>query len=113
MSRLDIKMKKLALAILLSTLSSPVWATTYYLATAAGGGNDSNNGTSPSTPWLTPNHAVNCGDVILAAASTSYSSHNFTIANWGPVTCSSPGVAWLKCVTFDSCKITTDATGIY
>src|SRR5882672_2789874 len=31
-------------------------------------GNDSNNGTSTSTPWKTPNHAVVCGDVILAKA---------------------------------------------
>jgi hypothetical protein len=31
-------------------------------------GNDSNNGTSPSTPWATPNHNVVCGDVIIAAA---------------------------------------------
>jgi hypothetical protein len=105
MSRLDIKMKKLALAILLSTLSSPVWATTYFLATAAGGGSDSNNGTSPSTPWLTPNHAVNCGDVILAAASTAYDWNNFA-HNWGTVTCAGGNnVAWLTCMTFDACKI--------
>ena len=31
-------------------------------------GSDSNNGTSAATPWATPNHAVNCGDVIIAAA---------------------------------------------
>src|SRR5271168_5113119 len=109
-------MKKLVLAVLLSTLASPAWATTYYLATAADGGNDSNNGTSVSTPWLTPKHAVNCGDVILAATSTSYSYANFTAGEWGTVTC--PGgnnVAWLKCVTFDACKITSSGgnPGIY
>lgn len=37
---------------------------TYYIATT---GNDANNGTSAGTPWLTPNHAVVCGDVIIAA----------------------------------------------
>ena len=45
---------------------------TYYLAptTASPAGNDSNNGTSPSTPWATTNHAVMCGDVIVAASGT-------------------------------------------
>jgi len=91
-------------------------ATTYYLATAAGGGNDSNNGTSASTPWLTPNHPVNCGDVILAAASASYSYANFTVGNWGTVICTgAPNVAWLKCIDFDACEITASGgnPGIY
>ena len=94
----------------------PIAGATYYLATAAGGGNDSNNGTSASTPWLTPNHPVNCGDVILAAASTSYSYANFTVGSWGTVTCTgAPNVAWLKCITFDACKITASGgnPGIY
>jgi hypothetical protein len=90
---------------------SPAWATTYYLAPAAGGGNDSNNGASASTPWLTPNHAVNCGDVILAAAGT-YSEGNFRIGNYGAVTCpAGNNVAWLKCVTFDACKIVIATSG--
>ena len=42
---------------------------TYYVATT---GNDGNPGTLAS-PWLTPNHAVVCGDVIIAAAG-SYSA---------------------------------------
>jgi hypothetical protein len=46
---------------------------TYYISPA---GSDSNNGTSAATPWLTPNHAVVCGDVIIAAAG-AYSSANF------------------------------------
>lgn len=37
----------------------------YYMSPT---GSDSNNGTSPSTPWQTPNHAVVCGDVIEALA---------------------------------------------
>jgi hypothetical protein len=84
--------------------------TTYYLAPAANGGKDSNNGLSPSTPWLTPNHSVNCGDTILAASGT-YSYTNFQPSDWGSVFC--PGnnnVAWLKCATFDTCKISVTAT---
>jgi hypothetical protein len=104
------KMKRLALAILLFTLASPAWATTYFLAPAASGGNDSNNGTSASTPWLTPNHAVNCGDVILAAACT-YTDTNFAGGHWGTVTCpAGNNVAWLKCLTFDACKITVSGS---
>ena len=108
-------MKRLALAILFFSLAFPAWATTYYLATAAGGGSDANNGTSAGTPWLTPNHSVNCGDVIIAAASTAYSAANFTTGEWGTVTCAAGNnVAWLKCVTFDACKITTSANqGMY
>jgi hypothetical protein len=80
--------------------------TTYYLAPGSFGGNDSNNGLSPFAPWLTPNHTVNCGDVIIAAASTSYSSVNFGSGNWGKVTCATGNnVAWLKCAAFDTCKI--------
>jgi hypothetical protein len=109
-----IKIKKLILAILLSTLASPTWATTYYLATAAGGGSDSNNGTSAGTPWLTPKHAVNCGDVILAAPSTAYVATNFHGSSWGKVTCpAGNNVAWLKCATFDACKISVTDGSTY
>src|ERR1039458_10071105 len=101
-------MKKL-LAILAIVLSLQVaaGATTYYLANASTSpaGSDSNNGTSASTPWLTPNHAVNCGDVIVAAASTAYSAANF-YGTFGTVTCATGNnVAWLKCTTFDACKL--------
>lgn len=56
---------------------------TYYLAptTATPAGNDSNNGTSAATPWATPNHAVVCGDAIIAAAGTYTSGFN----TWGTV----------------------------
>ena len=88
------------------TIVPPAGAT-YYLAPAAGGGNDSNNGTSSSTPWLSPNHAVNCGDVIIAEAG-SYSASNFAQTKWGKVNCSAGNnVAWLECATFDACTITT------
>jgi hypothetical protein len=102
---LAIEMKKLALAIFLTLLALPAWATTYYLAPASGGGSESNDGKSAITPWLTPNHPVNCGDVILATAGT-YSELNFTFNDWGTVTCAAGNnVAWLKCATFDACKI--------
>jgi Chitobiase/beta-hexosaminidase C-terminal domain len=78
-------------------------ATTYYLSPT---GSDSNSGTSSTAPWLTPNHSLNCGDVIIASAGTSYSAANFASGKWGTVTCSAGNnVAWLKCVTFDTCKI--------
>ena len=89
---------------------------TYYLATAAAGGKDSNSGLLATAPWLTPNHALNCGDVIIAAASTSYSSGSFISGNWGTVSCpAANNVAWLKCAQFDACKITATAgqPGLY
>lgn len=102
-------MKKLAVAIWFFVLVPPTWATSYFLAPASAGGNDSNNGTSASTPWLTPNHAVNCGDTITASASIAYASTSFEFGNWGAVTCSGHGVAWLNCATFDACKITSSS----
>jgi hypothetical protein len=84
----------------------PLSGATFYLAPAANGGNDSNNGLSPTAPWLTPNHAVNCGDVIVAAASTAYASANFQSSKWGTVSCPAENsVAWLLCAVFDGCKI--------
>jgi Chitobiase/beta-hexosaminidase C-terminal domain len=72
-------------------------------------GSDSNSGTSPSSPWLTPNHALTCGDVISAAPG-NYSASNFGPGHWGSVSCpAANNVAWLQCATFDTCKIT--ATG--
>jgi hypothetical protein len=38
---------------------------TYYMSPT---GSDSNSGTDAAHPWLTPKHAVKCGDVLLAAA---------------------------------------------
>ncbi len=89
-------------------------AETYYLAPASNGGNDANNGRSTSSPWLTPKHSVSCGDVILASASSSYNPKSFDSGNWGTVTCASGNnVAWLKCQTFDACKIQSTSQGIY
>ena len=90
----------------------PLVGTTYYLAPAAAGGKDSNSGLSPGAPWLTPNHAVNCGDVITAAAGT-YRGLNFNYGDWGDVTCPAGfGVAWVVCSAFDECKVTGDGYGI-
>lgn len=76
---------------------------TYYLSPT---GSDSSSGTSADSPWLTPNHTINCGDTILAAPSTSYNASNFTSGKWGTVSCvSGNNVAWLKCSSFDSCKV--------
>ena len=92
---------------------------TYYLSSASGNtsgwgnGSDGNNGTSTSTPWLSVNHNVNCGDVILAAKSTTYSGYNFAPTSvggtgWGTVTCGgNDNVAWLTCASFDNCKFST------
>jgi hypothetical protein len=86
------------------TVTSP--SATYYLSP---NGNDSNSGLSASSPWLSPNHPVNCGDVLIAA-SGAYSASNFNTGNWGTVSClSGNGVAWLQCAVFDSCRIS--ATG--
>ena len=53
---------------------------TYYMSPT---GSDSNNGTSSSTPWASPNHNLVCGDVIIAAPG-AYSNQRFTSA-WGTV----------------------------
>jgi hypothetical protein len=82
-------------------------ASTYYLSPY---GSDSNSGLSTSATWLSPNHPLNCGDVVVAVASTSYSATNFYTGKWGTVSCPAGNkVAWLKCATFDACKIYTSA----
>lgn len=80
---------------------------TYYISPS---GSDSNSGTSSGSPWLTPNHALNCGDV-LQAASGSYSAANFQSGKWGTVSCpAGNNVAWLACATFDACKISSSSS---
>jgi len=51
---------------------------TYFLSPT---GNDGNSGTSAGSPWLTPNHNIVCGDVIVAAAGT-YSTE---WTSWGTI----------------------------
>src|SRR6185312_874990 len=82
----------------------------YYLAPASLGGSDSNTG-SFASPWLSPNHSLNCGDTIYAIPSTSYAAANFITGKWGTVTCpNANAVAWLQCMVFDGCKINAGAT---
>jgi len=79
---------------------------TYYISPSGWDGNDG----SSSSPWATPNHAVNCGDVILAQPG-NYNPWNFNTGDWGTVTCpSGSNVAWLKCATFDTCKISASSS---
>jgi hypothetical protein len=79
---------------------------TYYLSP---GGSDSNNGLSTGSPWLSPNHSLNCGDTIIAASGT-YSASNFNVGRWGTVNCpAGNNVAWLQCATFDTCKISSNS----
>jgi hypothetical protein len=58
---------------------------TYYLSPS---GSDANSGTSPAAPWLTPQHNVQCGDVVVAAAGNypagTYGTQ-FGANNWGAV----------------------------
>jgi hypothetical protein len=93
---------------------------TFFIAPAGSGGSDSNNGLTAGTPWLSPNHAVVCGDVIIAAAG-AYNSANFDSftagsTKWGAVSgCPSTTggidgaggiyVATVLCATFDACTI--------
>ena len=93
---------------LLLALAYPDASATSYFMSATG--NDGNNGLSAGVPWLSPNHALNCGDTITAAASTAYSATNFGSAKWGTVTCAgNNNVAWVQCAAFDGCKITVSA----
>src|ERR1700674_2102053 len=97
---------------LLFCLAIPASATAYFLAPGFAGGSDSNNGLSAGFPWLTPNHALNCGDTITAAASSNYSPAPFISGQWGTVSCpANNNVAWLICATFDGCKFSSSATG--
>ena len=92
---------KTIVALFLALFPLSGLATTYFLSPS---GNDGSSGLSPSTPWLTPNHPLNCGDTILAAPSAAYLNSN--LQSWGNVNC--PGqnnVAWLQCAIFDACKV--------
>lgn len=98
-------MKKILLLCLLFTALVPAYATHYFIAPAGGGGNDSNNGLSSGAPFLSPNHAFNCGDDISAASGT-YSATNFGTSKWGTVTCAANNnVVMINCAVFDTCKI--------
>jgi Chitobiase/beta-hexosaminidase C-terminal domain len=81
--------------------SAPVSGATYYLAPVAAGGNDSNSGTSATTPWLTPNHpGLKCGDKITAAAGR-YAAMTITTTP----DCQIHNAVFVTCAVFDACKI--------
>lgn len=106
-------LKRAALLIVLCLACvSPSWATSYFISPT---GSDGAAGTSSGAAWLSPNHALNCGDTISAAAGT-YATANFQSGKWGTVTCAGGNnVAWLICATFDACKVsstTSDAIHI-
>jgi len=84
-------------------------AATYYIAPAAAGGSDANDGLSTNTPWRSPKHSVNCGDLIVAAPG-AYDAQYFNVGSWGTVTCpAGNNVAWLQCAQFDACRISTNS----
>ncbi len=63
-------------------------------------GSDAAAGTS-AAPWATPNHAMNCGDIVLASPGT-YPQIKVNAT----VTCKAGNnVAWVQCSNFDACKI--------
>jgi hypothetical protein len=91
------------------TVTAPATGRTYYLAPSSDGGNDKNSGVSPRSPWLSPHHELNCGDLIVAKGG-SYSNGNFYTGKWGRVNCpAGNNVAWLICETFDACRINASA----
>lgn len=103
-------LRRFAGLLVLLTSVSPIAAfgATYYLSPS---GNDSHNG-SYDSPWLSPKHNLNCGDEIIAESGWYY-ANNFNAGHWGYVYCpSNNNVAWLKCATFDTCKIYSTNEGI-
>jgi hypothetical protein len=81
------------------------------MAPASGGGSDSNNGLTSGTPWLTPNHALTAPTVILAVAG-NYDYNNFA-QTFGICTSTNGDFCWLKCATFDTCKISVSVNNAF
>lgn len=80
------------------------------MAPAGGGGSDANNGLSSGAPFLTPNHALNCGADKISAAAGTYAGTSFGSGNWGTVTCAAGNnIVPIICATFDACKITVSS----
>jgi len=81
----------------------------FYVATT---GSDSNNGTSPSTPWLTIQHADTssrtAGDCINVAPGTYASG---AVITHGGSSATSSGYVVYRCTAMDACVITEDDHG--
>ncbi len=84
------RLKKILLSILL--LTSPAWATSYFVDNCVVVGNDSSNGTSTATPWLTLAKAeaatATSGDTVNFERSCVWresrtGSHNITFHAYG------------------------------
>ena len=91
-------MKLLYTLVIALFLAFPLHGATYYMSTT---GSDGNDGLTLGTPWATPNHAVNCGDVVQAAVG-NYSAQSIS----GTATCAGANnVAWLTCAIFLGCKV--------
>jgi hypothetical protein len=98
-------MKSLLLFLTL-LFCAPCWGTTYYMSTS---GSDGANGTSIGTAWASPNHSLNCGDIIQAQPGTTYNANSWT---FGTVTCSAANnVAWLTCSAAFACSSTISSGG--
>lgn len=101
--------KSTSASVAITAPAATLSGTTYYVAPASSGGNDRNDGLSANAPWLTPNHPLNCGDIVLAAPGI-YDAQNFIVGSWGVVSCpAANNVVWLKCATFDTCYISTSS----
>jgi len=61
------------------TFSLPTGSVFHFLSPT---GNDAADGLTPATAWLTPNHAMKCGEVIIAAAG-AYNNAGNIFNNWG------------------------------
>ena len=73
-----------------TAFSLPTGSVLHYMApsTASPAGNDGNSGLDAAHPWRTPNHAMKCGEVIIAAAG-NYTG-GWQDGEWGAVsTCPS------------------------
>lgn len=86
--------------------------TNYYIATT---GNDANNGTSPSTPWLTRQHAddviaalgVGAGANACVNIAPGTYSDSATLAAGGNQASSTGYLSW-RCATLGACILTGD-----
>jgi len=86
------------LILILILLARPLLATTYYVDNCVVAGNDSNNGTSTSTPWLTVVHvnakSFNPGDSVLFESTCTW-REQLTVSSSGssgtPITFGSYG----------------------